>query len=105
MHVYIFFKLLCLVAVFYNKMMSSGDTVTIKFILFTLHFGNSVRAHIPYYFERYLILFKPTDGRQAQHTKGQDTQQALTRPHSMQIYPKKQPKEIKHLLSCSQTLK
>ena len=32
-----------------------------------------------------------TDGRQAQHTKGQDTQQlqALTRPHSMQNHPNK----------------
>ena len=40
-----------------------------------------------------------TDGRQAQHTKGQDAQQlqALTRPHSMRNHPKKQHKESKHL--------
>ena len=33
-----------------------------------------------------------TDGRQAQHSKGQDAQQlhALTRPYSMQNHPKKQ---------------
>ena len=38
-----------------------------------------------------------TDGRQAQHTKGQDGQQlqALTQPHSMQNHTKKQYKESK----------
>ena len=40
-----------------------------------------------------------TDSRQAQHTKGQDTQQlqALIRPHNMQNHTKKQHKESKHI--------
>ena len=47
------------------------------------------------------------DGRQAQHTKGQDAQQlqAFTRPLSMQNNSKKQHTESKHLWSSSQTLK
>ena len=48
-----------------------------------------------------------TDGRQSQHTKGQDAQQlqSPTWPHSMQNHTKKQHKESKHLWSSSQTLK
>ena len=43
------------------------------------------------------------DGRQAQHTEGQDAQQlqALTRPHSIQNNPKKQHKES----TCDSALK
>ena len=53
------------------------------------------------------IIYKHhTNGRQAQHTKVQYTQllQALTRPHSMQNYIKKQHKESKHQWSSSHTL-
>ena len=52
----------------------------------------------PTYFQ-HNVYKHHTDGRQAQHTKGQDAQelQALTRPHSMLNHTKKQHKESKHL--------
>ena len=77
---------------------------TINIRLDTIHGRHRVRFRSDHHTHQHTHyqhnFYKPhTDGRQGQHTKGQDAEQlqALTRPHSMQNHPKKQHKESKHL--------
>ena len=94
----------------YNK--TDGPLPTTRSRLDTIHRRHRVRfrsdhhthqhTHCQHNFHKH-----HTDGRQAEHTKGQDAQQvqALARRHSMQNHTKKQHKKSKHLWSSSQTLK
>ena len=81
----------------YNK--TDGFSLTTR-KLGTIHGRHRVRFRSDQHTQcQHNFYIHPTDGRQVQHTKGQDAQQlqAITRPYSMQNHTKKQHTESKHL--------